>query len=165
MRPHYLAKIGGTYSSEWFWSKIWHCQKVAPEVFKAAHSFVEICDWIPAVLVGQTRPADLRRSICAAGHKAMFNSQWGGLPDETFLAALAPELASLRRNLYTEAFPAEQKTGNLSAEWAGKLGLSTKVAVAVGAFDAHMGAVGAGIRTRNTGENYRNQYLRYHGLA
>ena len=146
LRPHYLAKIGGIYSSEWFWSKIWHCQKVAPEVFQAAYSFVEICDWIPAVLVGQTRPADLRRSICAAGHKAMFNSQWGGLPDETFLAALSPELASLRRNLYSEAYPAEQKTGNLSAEWAQKLGLSTKVAVAVGAFDAHMGAVGAGIQ-------------------
>jgi L-ribulokinase len=146
MRPHYLAKIGGTYSSEWFWSKIWHCRKVAPEVFKAAHSFVEICDWIPAVLVGQTKPEAIMRSICAAGHKAMFNPQWAGLPDEKFLATLSPDLATLRRNLYNQAFPADQKAGYLSANWAEKLGLSTKVAVAVGAFDAHMGAVGAGVQ-------------------
>ncbi len=145
LRPHYLAKIGGTYSSEWFWSKIWHCRRIAPQVFKAAHSFVEICDWIPAVLVGQTKPENIKRSVCAAGHKAMYNAQWGGLPDETFLAALSPDLVSLRRNLYVQAFPAEQKAGYLSAEWAKKLGLSTRITVAVGAFDAHMGAVGAGI--------------------
>jgi len=146
LRPHYLAKIGGTYSSEWFWSKIWHALKIAPDVFSAAHSFMEICDWIPAVLVGQTKPEAIKRSICAAGHKAMFNQQWGGLPDEGFLKTLAPELATLRRNLYDQAYPAEHKAGNLSGAWAQKLGLSTDVAVAVGAFDAHMGAVGAGVQ-------------------
>jgi len=80
MRPEYLDKIGGTYSSEWFWSKIWNVAKNHPDVFDAAYSFVEICDWIPAVLAGNTNPAQLKRSVCAAGHKAMFNDQWAGLP-------------------------------------------------------------------------------------
>ncbi len=147
LRPEYLAKVGGTYSSEWFWSKIWHCLNVAPEVFESAHSFVEICDWIPAVLIGDTGPARLKRSVCAAGHKALYNSQWGGLPDIEFLASLSPALGKLRDRLYSTAYAAEEKAGNLSPEWAEKLGLSTEVAVAVGAFDAHMGAVGAGINT------------------
>ena len=146
LRPDYLAKIGGTYSSEWFWSKIWHCQKVAPEVFNAAHGFVEICDWIPAVLTGDTNPDNLKCSVCAAGHKALYSEQWGGLPDAEFLETLSPGLGELRQRLYSKAYPAEEKTGNLSSEWAEKLGLSTDVAVAVGAFDAHMGAVGAGVK-------------------
>ena len=91
MRPEYLAKIGGTYSSEWFWSKILHCRNTAPDVFKATSSFVEICDYIPAVLSGDTRPDKIIRSICAAGHKAMYNDSWGGLPDKEFLSALSPE--------------------------------------------------------------------------
>ncbi len=147
IRPQYLAKIGGVYSSEWFWSKIWHCQKENPEVFDSAYSFVEICDWIPAVLVGDTNPDHLKRSICAAGHKAMFNEQWGGLPDSDFLEKLSPGLGSLRDKLFNQAFSAEERTGYLCDEWAKKLGLSNKVAVAVGAFDAHMGAVGAGIKS------------------
>lgn len=146
LRPEYLAKIGGTYSSEWFWSKIWHCQKVAPDVFEAAHSFVEICDWIPAVLIGNTIPDHLKCGVCAAGHKALYNEQWGGLPDTDFLETLSPGLGELRNRLYAKAYPAEEKAGNLSPEWAEKLGLSTDVAVAVGAFDAHMGAVGAGVQ-------------------
>jgi L-ribulokinase len=146
LRPDYLAKIGGTYSSEWFWSKIWHCQKVAPDVFSATHGFVEICDWIPAVLVGDTNPDSLKCSVCAAGHKALYSEQWGGLPDADFLEILSPGLGELRKRLYSKAYPAEEKAGNLSLEWAEKLGLSTEVAVAVGAFDAHMGAVGAGVK-------------------
>jgi len=146
-KPEYLAKIGGTYSSEWFWSKIWHCQKVAPDVFEATHSFVEICDWIPAILVGDTKPDHLNCSVCAAGHKAMYNEDWGGLPDADFLDSLSPALGELRNRLYSKAYPAEKRTGYLSLEWAEKLGLSETVAVAVGAFDAHMGAVGAGVKT------------------
>jgi L-ribulokinase len=146
LRPEYLAKIGGVYSSEWFWSKVWHCLKTDPDVFEAAFSFVEICDWIPAVLTGDTDPTRLKRSVCAAGHKAMFNEQWGGLPDEEFLKELHPSLAGLRKDLYSKAFPAEERMGYLSGEWAGKLGLRADTAVAVGAFDAHMGAVGAGIK-------------------
>lgn len=146
LRPQYLARIGGRYSSEWFWSKILRCRRVAPEVFEAAASWVELCDWVPAVLTGTQRPDRIRRSICAAGHKAMFNAEWGGLPDKEFLAALHPDLADLRDRLYTEAFVADQKAGGLSAEWAQKLGLKEGLTVAVGAFDAHMGAVGSGIQ-------------------
>jgi len=146
MRPEYLAKIGGTYSSEWFWSKILHCRNTAPDVFKAASSFVEICDYIPAVLSGDTRPDKIIRSICAAGHKAMYNDSWGGLPDKEFLSALSPELGELRERLYTKAVPSDRLAGRLSPEWAEKLGLEPGIAIAVGAFDAHMGAVGAGVK-------------------
>jgi len=146
-RPHYLTKIGGTYSSEWWWSKILHCKNIAPEVFEAANSWVEICDWIPAVLASELSPKKIKRGICSAGHKAMFNRNWGGLPDVEFLETLSPGLEALRSRLYDEAFTAEQRVGSLSSDWAKKLGLSTNVAIAVGAFDAHMGAVGAGITT------------------
>lgn len=145
MRPQYLDKIGGTYSSEWWWSKILHCRNAAHEVFDAAHSWVEICDWIPAHLAGELQPHKLKRSVCAAGHKAIFNLSWGGLPDEEFLKTLSSGLEKLRSRLYETAYTADQRIGNLSKKWADKLGLSTNVAIAVGAFDAHMGAVGASI--------------------
>lgn len=145
MRPAYLAKCGGTYSSEWFWSKVLHCKRVAPDVFAAAHSFVEYCDWIPALLAGNTRPDKTVRGICSAGHKAMYCEEWGGLPDKEFLAKLDPALASLRDRLYDKAVPSDQLAGRLTPDWAAKLGLKPGIAVAVGAFDAHMGAVGSGI--------------------
>jgi len=146
MRPEYLAKCGGTYSSEWFWSKLLHCRNVAPDVFDAAYSFVECCDWVPAVLAGDTRPGRIVRGVCAAGHKAMYCEEWGGLPDREFLRALDPGLADLRGRLYEKAVPADRLAGRLSPEWAEKLGLTPGIAVAVGAFDAHTGGVGAGIR-------------------
>ena len=146
IRPQYLAKCGGTYSSEWFWSKILRCKRAAPKVFAAAHSFVEHCDWMPALLAGDTRPEKVVRGVCAAGHKAMYCPEWGGLPDEEFLRGLDPALAALRGRLYEKAVPADHAAGRLSAEWAKKLGLKPGIAVAAGAFDAHMGAVGAGIR-------------------
>lgn len=144
--PAYLAKCGGRYSSEWFWSKILRLKRSNPEVFAAAHSFVEHCDWIPAVLCGTTAPGEIRRSVCAAGHKAMFHQGWGGLPSKEFLAKLDPALADLRDRLYSEAFPSDQPAGKLCPEQAARLGLRPGIAVAVGAFDAHMGAVGAGIK-------------------
>jgi L-ribulokinase len=147
IRPQYLAKIGGVYSSEWFWSKILHCKNTSPEVFQAADSFIEICDWIPAVLTGNVSPSKIRRGICAAGHKAMFSKSWNGLPDEEFLDTLSPGLGPLRKRLFVEAHTTDQKAGTLSSAWAKRLGLSENVAVAIGAFDAHMGAVGAGIST------------------
>ncbi|MFA5658731.1 MAG: ribulokinase [Oscillospiraceae bacterium] len=147
MRPQYLAKIGGVYSSEWFWSKILNLKKTSPQVYNAVFSFVEICDWITAVLTGELNPLKIKRSICAAGHKAMFSYEWGGLPDEEFLNALSPGLGDLRKRLYNDAYSAEKKAGNLSQDWSGKLGLSKDVIISVGAFDAHMGAVGAGIQT------------------
>ena len=146
LRPRYLAKCGGTYSSEWFWSKVLHCRRVAPEVFDAAASFVEHCDYMPALLAGDTRPGQAVRGICSAGHKAMYCEQWGGLPDKKFLAALDPALAGLRDRLYAKAWPADHLAGRLCAAWARKLGLKPGIAIATGAFDAHMGAVGAGIR-------------------
>ncbi len=147
MRPHYLAKCGGTYSSEWWWSKIWRCRKVDPDVFAAAWSWVEHCDWIPAVLTGRTRPDRIRRGVCSAGHKAMYAREWGGLPDAEFLAALDPALADLRGRLYDEAFPSDARAGELTPDWAERLGLRPGIPVAVGAFDAHMGAVGAGVQS------------------
>jgi len=146
IRPEYLAKVGGTYSSEWFWSKILHCKNIAPEVFSATYSFVEICDYIPAVLTGDTDPNKLLRSVCAAGHKAMYNDTWGGLPDQEFLTHLAPELGELRSRLFDKAYPSDRRAGVLSDAWAKKLDLKPGIAIAVGAFDAHMGAVGAGVK-------------------
>jgi L-ribulokinase len=142
----YLAKCGGTYSSEWFWSKIWHCKKEAPEVFRAAYSWVEACDFIPAYVTGKLNPLTMPRSICAAGHKAMYAEEWGGLPSAKFLASLDPDLAKLRDRLYTKAVPSDQVAGFLIEEIAQQVGLPQGIPVAVGAFDAHHGAVGAGIR-------------------
>jgi L-ribulokinase len=144
--PQYLDRCGGTYSSEWFWSKLLRLKRVDPLVFAAAHSFVEHCDWIPALLTGQSDPLKMARSVCAAGHKAMYNPDWGGLPARDFLASVDPALAGLRDRLYQRALTSDQLAGRLSPNWAKKLGLRTGIAVAVGAFDAHMGAVGAGVR-------------------
>ncbi|MES2594748.1 MAG: ribulokinase [Verrucomicrobiota bacterium] len=146
LRPNIMAKCGGIYSSEWFWSKILRLRRVDAQVFEAAFSFVEHCDWIPAVLTGDTNPLTLKRSVCAAGHKAMFSNEWGGLPDKEFLARLDPKLAELRDCLYSEAHTTDTKAGGLCVEWAERLGLKPDTAVCVGAFDAHTGAVGAGIK-------------------
>ena len=146
IRPHYLDKIGGKYSSEWYWSKVLHCKNIDPQLFDASSSFVELCDYIPAVLTGQTNPNEIKRSICAAGHKAMYNDEWGGLPDAEFLSELDPVLCKLRNNYSSVAVSSEQSAGGLCEEWAQRLGLEPGIAVAVGAFDAHMGAVGAGVK-------------------
>ena len=144
-RPHYLKKCGGTYSSEWFFSKIWHCLNVDPAVFAAAYSWVEHCDWMPALLVGDTRPEHIKRGVCAAGHKAMYCTEWNGLPDAEFLSMLDPRLGELRARLYERAYDSSVSAGGLCAEWAQKHGLPEGIPVAVGAFDAHYGAVGAGV--------------------
>ncbi len=146
VRPQYMSKIGGTYSSEWFWSKILHCKNIDEKVFNAADSFVEICDWITASLIGDLKPGNIKRSVCAAGHKAMFNKDWDGLPDEEFLNMLSPGLGKVKDKLYSKAYPAGYNAGNISKDWAKKLGLSENVAISVGSFDAHMGAVGAGVQ-------------------
>jgi L-ribulokinase len=144
-RPQYIAKCGNTYSSEWFWSKIWHCLRTAPEVFDAAVSWVEISDWIPSVLAGVTDPTKVQRGICAAGHKALYAEDWGGLPDKEFLAMLDPKLADLRDRLYVSAHDASVPAGALCVEWAGKLGLKAGIPIAIGEFDVHYGAIGSGV--------------------
>jgi L-ribulokinase len=146
MRPEYLAKCGGRYSSEWFWSKILHCKRTAPKVFDAAYTWVECADWIPAILTGTTRPDIMKRGVCAAGHKAMFSHSWGGYPDAEFLASLDKALVRVRESLPNKAYTVADVAGNLTEEWAKNLGLCSGIPVAVGAFDAHLGAVGSGIR-------------------
>ncbi|MFV0593080.1 MAG: ribulokinase [Draconibacterium sp.] len=136
---------GGIYSSEWFWAKLLHVIREDAGVYRAAYSWVEHCDWIPAVITGNTNPKTLKRSRCAAGHKAMWHEAFGGLPSEAFLVALDPLLAGLRERLFKETYTCDVSAGTLTKEWAEKLGLSTNVVVGVGAFDAHLGAVGAEI--------------------
>ena len=142
----YLTTCGGTYSSEWYWSKILHCRRSAPQVFKAAYGWVELADFIPAFATGHTDPDTMRRGICAAGHKGMYHDAWGGLPDERFLSSLDPGLAVLRHRFATPAIPSDEPAGALAPQIAKRLGLSAGIPIAVGALDAHMGAVGSGIR-------------------
>jgi L-ribulokinase len=144
-RPQFIAKCGNTYSSEWWWSKIWHCLAVAPEVFAAAWSWVELSDWVPAVLAGVTDPTRVKRGICPAGHKALYCDEWGGLPDKEFLALLDPRLAGLRDRLYEKAYDATEPAGALSDEWAARLGLPAGIPIAIGEFDVHYGAIGCGV--------------------
>jgi len=136
---------GGIYSSEWFWAKLLHVIREDAGVYRAAYSWVEHCDWIPALLTGNTHPKTLKRSRCAAGHKAMWHEAFDGLPSEEFLMALDPMLAGLRERLYKETFTCDVAAGTLSEKWSEKLGLPKNVVVGVGAFDAHLGAVGAEI--------------------
>ncbi len=144
-RPQFIAKCGNTYSSEWFWSKIWHCLAVDPKVFAAAHSWVELADWIPSVLAGVTDPRAVVRGICCAGHKALYADDWGGLPDKEFLALLDPKLADLRDRLYEKAHDATASAGQLSPAWAKKLGLRAGIPIAIGEMDVHYGAIGSGV--------------------
>ncbi len=142
----YLAKCGGTYSSEWYWSKILHCKRTSPQVFAAAYAWVELADFVPGFITGNVDPCVMPRGVCAAGHKAMYNAQWGGLPSEEFLAAIDPDLVPVRRRYAPQAVASDQMAGRLRADVAAKVGLAPAIPVAVGAFDAHMGAVGAGIK-------------------
>ena len=142
----YTSYEGGIYSSEWFWAKVLHILRNDEKVREAACSVVEHCDWLPALITGNTKPEAVLRSRCAAGHKAMWLEKWGGLPSESFLTALDPLLSGLRNRLFDKTCTSDKKVGYLTSEWAEKLGLTTNVAVAVGAFDCHMGAVGAEIQ-------------------
>ena len=137
--------VGGIYSSEWFWAKILHTLRVDEPVRRAAFSWVEHCDWISAVLTGDTDPLRLKRSRCAAGHKAMWHEEFEGLPNEAFLSRLDPFLAGLRERLFRHTYTSDEPMGRITPEWAARLGLPENVVIGVGAFDAHMGAVGAGI--------------------
>ncbi|MFO7889794.1 MAG: ribulokinase [bacterium] len=141
----YTKYIGGVYSSEWFWAKMLHIMRKDDKVNKAAYSWVEHCDWMPALLTDTQDPVKIKRSRCAAGHKAMWHASWNGLPPETFLSGLDRRFSGIRSRLYKQTFTADYSAGTLSREWAERLGLSTNVQVSVGAFDAHLGAIGAQI--------------------
>jgi L-ribulokinase len=145
IRPQYLAKCGGIYSSEWFWSKILKCLRTAPEVFRAAHSWIELSDYVPAELTGTLAPDQFIAGVCAAGHKAMWNAQWGGYPDAAFLAQLDKRLGELRSRLTPRVAAIDRSVGGLTPAWAKRTGLTAGIPVAVGAFDAHLGAVGSGV--------------------
>lgn len=146
--PDYTKYEGGVYSSEWFWSKILHILRIDKEVRDAVYSWVELADWIPAILTGNTDPLNMKRSRCAAGHKAMWHMDWGGLPPEDFLVKIDPLLKGIRDRLYGKTYTSDEKAGNLSKEWAQKLSLPEGIPVTVGAFDVHMGAVGVRIKEK-----------------
>lgn len=142
----YTQYEGGIYSSEWFFAKVLHVLRADEKVRQAAFSWVEHCDWIPAILTGETNPLTMKRSRCAAGHKAMWHAEWNGLPSEEFLIKLDPVLKGLRERLFKDTYTCEIKVGNLNAEWAKRLGLSESVVVGAGSFDAHLGALGGEIK-------------------
>jgi L-ribulokinase len=142
----YTKYEGGIYSSEWFFAKILHVLRADEKVRNAAFSWVEHCDWIPALLTGETNPLTMKRSRCAAGHKAMWHPDFNGLPSEEFLVKLDPVLKGLRDRLFKETYTCEVKVGHLTAEWASRLGLNDSVVVGAGSFDAHLGALGGEIK-------------------
>jgi L-ribulokinase len=141
----YTKYVGGVYSSEWFWAKLLHMLRVDEKVREAAYSWVELCDWVPYELTGGNDIRRMKRSRCAAGHKAMWHREFDGLPGEDFLIRLDPLLSGLRDRLYSDTYTSDYPAGTISKTWAHRLGLPEDVIIGVGAFDAHMGAVGGGI--------------------
>ena len=140
----YLLYEGGTYSSEWVWSKVLHVINTNSKVKEAAYSWTEHCDWMTGLVTGNTIPEKMLRSRCAAGHKAMWHERWL-LSSSEVLLELNPSLNRILPHLFTQTYTSDTRAGTLTAEWAGKLGLPQGIAVAVGALDAHMGAVGASV--------------------
>ncbi len=146
IRPLYLTKIGGAYSSEWFWAKILHCRNIDKEVFDAAYTWLELSDYIPAVLAGISNASQVKRNICAAGHKGLYNDEWGGFPDAEFIKALHPDLLKILETLPEKTFSIEYDSGSLSKEWADEFDMPEGIPIAMGILDAHAGAVGSGIK-------------------
>jgi L-ribulokinase len=142
---NYLQFVGGIYSSEWFWAKLLHILRSDESVRRACYSWVEHCDWIPFLLTGGKSVSEMRRGVCSAGHKALWAPEFGGLPPDSFFSSLDPLLEGFTRRLFTKTYTSDVPAGTLSPGWANTLGLSTAVVVGVGAFDAHMGAVGGQI--------------------
>jgi len=141
----YTRYSGGTYSSEWFWSKLLHTIRKNKKVKKAAFCAVEHCDWMTALLCGKAAPDKIKRSRCAAGHKCMWHKSWGGYPSKEFLSQLEPKLAQIASLLGSKTWTTEEQQGKLTKEWADKLGLQEDIPVCIGAYDAHIGAVGGGV--------------------
>jgi L-ribulokinase len=142
---NYLQFVGGIYSSEWFWSKLLHVLREDKSVRDACYTWVEHCDWIPFLLTSGTKAFEIKRSVCAAGHKALWAEAFGGLPPNDFFASLDPLLDGFTSRLFSKTYTAAEAAGRLSPAWSARLGLPEKVVVGIGAFDAHMGAVGGQI--------------------
>ena len=142
---NYLQFVGGIYSSEWFWAKLLHILRVDDAVRNATHSWVEHCDWVPFLLTGGSSAGALKRGVCAAGHKALWAKEFNGYPPDEFFTSLDPLLKGFAARLGKQTYTSDQPAGRLSPEWAGRLGLPADVVVGIGAFDAHMGAVGGQI--------------------
>lgn len=142
----YTKYGGGNHSCEWVWAKMLHSLRVAPELQTDAYSWVEHCDWISALLAGDTTPERILRSRCAAGHKAMWHAEWGGLPEKEFLHEVDPLLDIFDGHLFSESYTSDVAAGRLCPQWAERLGLKEGIAVGVGSIDCHVGAVGAGVR-------------------
>jgi L-ribulokinase len=137
---------GGVYSHEWGFAKLLHWLRHNPEKRSKFASALEHCDMVAATLSGVTRARDVKRSVCAMGHKWMWNPKWGGLPPESFLVAVDPLLAGVREKLGGEYLTSDHLAGKLTEKWAAELGLRAGIPIPVGAFDAHWDAVGANIR-------------------
>jgi L-ribulokinase len=142
---NYLQYEGGIYSSEWFWAKLLRTLRADEKVRTAAASWVEQCDWIPFLLTGGNDVKNIKRSVCAAGHKALWAKEFGGLPPNEFFSSLDPLLDGFTDKLFTDTYTSEEAAGTISKEWADRLGLPDNVQIGIGAFDAHMGAVGGQI--------------------
>ena len=137
---------GGVYSHEWGFAKLLHWLRHNPEKRSSLVTALEHCDMVAATLCGIRTVGELKRSVCAMGHKWMWNPRWGGLPPEEFLVAVDPVLAGVRAKLGGEYLTSDHLAGQLSAEWAEKLGLRAGIPIPVGAFDAHWDAIGSNIR-------------------
>ena len=146
MRPQYLDKIGGAYSSEWFWAKILHCKNVDKDVFDEAYTWLELSDYIPAVLANITDASKVKRNVCAAGHKGLYSAEWGGFPDVEFIKSVDSDLLKVAETLPKETYSIEHTSGELSEKWAAKFGMTAGIPIAMGILDAHAGAVGSGIK-------------------
>jgi L-ribulokinase len=140
---------GGVYSSEWGFSKLLHWLRHNPEKRPKFASAFEHCDFVAATLCGITRPRDAVRSVCAMGHKWLWNPEFGGLPSEDFLVKLDPLLKGVRAKLDGAFATSDAIAGHLSPYWAGRLGLRAGIPIPVGAFDAHWDAIGAGAKEKD----------------
>ncbi len=143
--PNYLKYVGGIYSSEWYWAKLLHILRKDEKVRNSIYTWVEHCDYIPFVLTGGTHADDIKRSVCAAGHKALYADEFDGLPPESFFTSWDPLLKPIVKNSFSKVYNSAESAGTISPEWADKLGLNPNVLIGIGAFDCHMGAVGGQI--------------------
>jgi len=141
-----IAWCGGVYSSEWGWSKLLHWLRHNPDLRPKFVTALEHCDMVAATLCGVTDPNEIPRSVCAMGHKWMWNPRWGGLPPEEFLVSVDPLLAGVRDKIAGHYNTSDKIAGRLSEKWAKELGLTAGIPIPTGAFDAHWDALGANIR-------------------